>query len=263
MENRKIDKPKINLVIDIIMLLVLMAVAGLGLLMKYVLLPGYRINEVYGANTELLFLGLDRHQWGAIHLYLALFMVVLLILHIILHWDLVLCIFRRLIPANTLRNVIITIIGFMVIFLVTGPFFVKPEITALERMHNRNRVSERHPVNNDLSQIANRENLVPGNLKSPDEEALQVKSASRVQENVNKGSDHLHHHQYADIDINGTMTLSEISGKFNISIDKLAEAINVPADYSNERLGRLKRRYGFELEDLRMFVSSSLKDNNQ
>jgi hypothetical protein len=57
-------KPKLNLVIDAIMFIDLMAVAGLGFLMKYVLLPGYKINEVYGSGVELSFLGLDRHQWG-------------------------------------------------------------------------------------------------------------------------------------------------------------------------------------------------------
>jgi hypothetical protein len=67
-------KPKLNLVIDAIMFIDLMAVAGLGFLMKYVLLPGYKINEVYGSGVELSFLGLDRHQWGPIHLILAKYM---------------------------------------------------------------------------------------------------------------------------------------------------------------------------------------------
>lgn len=47
MKNWNRIKPKFNLVIDFIMMLVMMAVAGLGFLMKYVLLPGYKVNEVY------------------------------------------------------------------------------------------------------------------------------------------------------------------------------------------------------------------------
>jgi hypothetical protein len=52
------------------------------------------------------------------------------------------------------------------------------------------------------------------------------------------------------------MTLNEISERFNINVDELAKAINVPADNANERLGRLRKRYGFEMNDLRVFVLS-------
>jgi hypothetical protein len=85
--NAKINKLKLNLVIDLIMFLVMMAVAGIGFMIKYVLVPGSERNEIYGKGVELFYWGLDRHQWGNIHLILSLILLFLLLLHIFFHWN--------------------------------------------------------------------------------------------------------------------------------------------------------------------------------
>ncbi len=86
MINRIKDKMKINLAIDAIMLVLLMSVAGLGFLIKYVLVPGYKVTGLYQADVELYFMGLSRHEWGNIHLLLSFIFLGLMLLHIILHW---------------------------------------------------------------------------------------------------------------------------------------------------------------------------------
>ena len=63
------DKSKFNFVIDALMFLCLMAMAGLGFLMKYVLPPGREVQAKYGRNVYLSWLGWDRHDWGDIHLF--------------------------------------------------------------------------------------------------------------------------------------------------------------------------------------------------
>ena len=65
------DKPKFNFIIDAAMFLCVMALAGLGFLMKYVLPSGRDAWAKYGSNLQLSWLGWDRHDWGDIHLYLA------------------------------------------------------------------------------------------------------------------------------------------------------------------------------------------------
>jgi hypothetical protein len=256
MKNWSRLKPKINLVIDGIMFIVIMAVAGLGFLMKWVLLPGHRINEVYGTNTDLLFWGLDRHQWGAIHLYLALLLVFLLVLHIVLHWDMIVCIFRQMIPSGTVRSVIAVVLGAAGLLLALSPLNINPEIVTLERSY-RNRVPERSVIETRISDPAKSDEVSEGPLLSTEPKAQQLPeiSATRSQEAQTTGSepDRLHAYQ---TDIDGTMTLSEISARYNISVSELAKVINVPAQYANERLGRLKRMYGFEMDDLREFVSA-------
>lgn len=121
-------KSKLNLVIDALLLLCIAAIAGIGLLMKYVLVPGYQRWEIYNRNVELLFWGLGRHDWGAIHFVIALAFLVLLILHIVLHWGIIITIYRKLIPNRLVRCIIAVILISLTIILFVFPYFVKPEI---------------------------------------------------------------------------------------------------------------------------------------
>ena len=90
------DKTKLNFFIDASMFLTMMALAGLGLLIKYVLIPGRIAWAQYGRQMELTWLGLDRHAWGAVHLYLAFLLLSLLLLHVILHWKMIRGLFTRI-----------------------------------------------------------------------------------------------------------------------------------------------------------------------
>ena len=98
------DKAKLNFVIDALMFLCLMAMAGLGFLMHYILPPGRRVHAVYGRNVDLTWLGWDRHDWGDIHLYLAFTLLGLLTVHLILHWSMIVGLFARLLPDPKLRH---------------------------------------------------------------------------------------------------------------------------------------------------------------
>ena len=121
-------KSKLNLVIDALLLLCIAAIAGIGLLMKYVLVPGYQRWEIYNRNVELFFWGLGRHDWGAIHFVIACVFLALLILHIALHWGMIIAIYRKLIPSRLVRCIIAVILISLTILLFVFPYFVKPEI---------------------------------------------------------------------------------------------------------------------------------------
>lgn len=58
------NRAKVNLIIDAFLLIQLMAMAGIGFLIKYILVPGEERNLLYGRDVELSFLGLTRHDWG-------------------------------------------------------------------------------------------------------------------------------------------------------------------------------------------------------
>jgi hypothetical protein len=122
------SKPKLNLIIDMLLLLCIAAMAGIGLLMKYVLIAGYQRWEIYNRNVELFFLGLDRHDWGAVHFVIGLFFLVLLILHIILHWGIIIAIYSRLIPNKIARCITTVLLVGLTILLLIFPYFVKPKI---------------------------------------------------------------------------------------------------------------------------------------
>ncbi len=262
MENWSKIKPKLNLVIDTLMFIVLMAVAGLGFLMKFVLLPGYKINEIYGTDTDLFFRGLDRHQWGAIHLYLALTMVFLLIFHLIFHWKSIVSIFKRMIPGKTMRWIITLIVTILGIFLVLVPFLVNPEVAEHQRTLHRNRVIRESGTDIHTRQNVRRteEPSVPEDVSTAPK---TVEPEEPVEQKVSRDTEavELHHHNQVEID--GTMTLDEVSTRYNISVEELAGAINVPVSYANERLGRLRKRYGFEMEDLRAFVINNIPNDDR
>ncbi|MBM2835641.1 MAG: hypothetical protein HW406_2802 [Candidatus Brocadiaceae bacterium] len=127
------DKSKVNLVIDALMFLCVMAIAGIGLLIKYVLLPGKETAAVYGRKVDLFLFGMDRHAWGTIHFIIACVFLGLLTAHIVLHWNMIVSVYRRLIGSTVARRIIAITIFIGGTFLVVSPFFVKPEIQKSER----------------------------------------------------------------------------------------------------------------------------------
>jgi hypothetical protein len=122
------DKTKLNFLIDALMFLCMMAIAGLGMLIKYILLSGRDAWVLYGRKVDMLWLGMDRHEWGEVHLYLAFFLLGLLVLHIILHWQMILILFKRLISAPISRIGIAAIFLILSLILIYFPFLITPEL---------------------------------------------------------------------------------------------------------------------------------------
>lgn len=129
-----LDKPRLTFLINALMFLVLMAMAGIGFLMKYVLLPGKERWVKYGRKVDLTLLGLDRHQWGGIHLYLGFLFLGLLTVHIILHWKQLVGLCRRFVGATEGgRTLAILVFVLLAVLLIYFPFLVTPEVLELGR----------------------------------------------------------------------------------------------------------------------------------
>jgi Domain of unknown function (DUF4405) len=121
-------KAKLNFVIDALMFLCMAAIAGLGFLMKYVLLPGRESTIKYGRRVDLSLLGLDRHDWGAIHLYLGFFLLALLVLHIVLHWNMIPGLFAKLVVSGGIRWKLTLVYVALGAALILFPFLISPEV---------------------------------------------------------------------------------------------------------------------------------------
>lgn len=82
----------INSIIDGLSLILFSLVISTGLLLEYVLPPGSGRIEMMmrgrgqGHQSILVFLDLTRHEWGNIHLILALALLFLIVVHAALHW---------------------------------------------------------------------------------------------------------------------------------------------------------------------------------
>jgi len=87
----------LNFVVDLIGFVDLLLLAATGAIMRWVLPPGsggggrgfgFRGGRGLGpgsAQVQRLF-GLGRHDWGSLHFILAVVFVLLIVVHIVLHW---------------------------------------------------------------------------------------------------------------------------------------------------------------------------------
>lgn len=225
------NKSKVNFVIDALMFLCMIMITGMGLLMKYVLVPGRERWVEYGSNVELYLLGMDRHEWGTVHLTIGLILLGLLALHIILHWRMIVNLFRRLIGSQGMRTIIAVIFIIACVFFVISPFMVSPEIQDLARGERHYRIKR-------------------GYLEDKEETTKQP--AKRVKDLPHES----HRHVESSIEVRGYMTLAEVAEKHKVPLEYLKRQLNLPEfTPSGERLGLLRKRYGFRMSEVEKIIN--------
>lgn len=234
-------KNKTNFYIDIAMFLVMGALIGIGILIKYVLLPGQERWKLLGENMELTFLGLGRHEWGTIHLILGGALFVLLILHIVFHWKTIKCFFRRYVASLQGRQILTVVTVVLFLFLAVFPVFVTPEKEAIDRGGGR-RMIENMDV--DLSDSIRVRLKKPKKMDSGDLEMEVERKQAKDPEQAK-----------SEIEVKGSMSLGDVVQEYGIPLSMLKEALNLPEDVSgSERLGRLKKQYDFTMGDVKSVV---------
>jgi hypothetical protein len=72
-----------------------------------------------------------------------------------------------------------------------------------------------------------------------------------------EGASFLSSHRYEDISIRGSMSLSDVEAATGVPAAYLIESLRLPSSVStDERLGLLKRRYGFDINSVREAVKA-------
>ena len=87
----------LNFVIDVLTLLVLLAMVGTGLVIRYLLPPG---SGGHGAGPRLELWGLGRHDWGDVHFWIAVATIVVTLIHIVIDWKALRGVIRYLTSAH-------------------------------------------------------------------------------------------------------------------------------------------------------------------
>ena len=108
---------KSNLIkwIDVIAFIGFVFVVSTGVLMRYVLPPGS------GRSIEIF--GMNRHEWGDIHFYITLIFLIILSIHLLLHWKFIRNIlFGRLKEAGSMR-LAIGLVAFIAVLAISGSTF--------------------------------------------------------------------------------------------------------------------------------------------
>lgn len=123
----------LNFILNAIMFLFMSALAGTGFLIKYALISGQESWAVYGTKVDLFFWGMDRHEWGYIHLILGYILLGLVILHIVLHWKMITAVYNRILEESLMKNVVTLFIIAICALFVVAPFFIQPKVIPSER----------------------------------------------------------------------------------------------------------------------------------
>jgi hypothetical protein len=95
-------KPRTNLALDTVILLLFLVVFISGLLLWVVYPPGggQRVGTGRGAiaasESDMTLFGLDRHTMGEVHNWVGLIMGLGVIVHLVFHWKWIVCQVRRL-----------------------------------------------------------------------------------------------------------------------------------------------------------------------
>jgi hypothetical protein len=236
------DKLKLNLCIDFILLLLLAAMAGIGLLIKYVLVSGENRNLIYGDNINLLFWGSDRHEWGSIHLIIGLIFIFFLVLHIIFHWNMILCLLKRLIPNKISRIAFSTLFTALAILLFVFAFLITPTQVYHEHIH-RNRT-------NSVSPLTEHQEKTPIPEASGEVVAPQEQQTNEVNHKEEKIHQHKNRIILEEYEVQGTYTLQYVADKYNVPCSYLCNELNISQSLSTQRLGRLRKRYDFAMADV-------------
>jgi len=109
------SRSTVNFVVALVSFLNLLGLAFTGFVMKYILPPGSgggygrgfrggRGGEAVSSEQIRQFLSLGRHDWGDVHFYLAAVFVVLMIIHIVLHWTWIKCYVKSVVSRRILNN---------------------------------------------------------------------------------------------------------------------------------------------------------------
>jgi hypothetical protein len=259
------NKSKINFIIDAIMLVALILIAGIGFLIKFVLIPGSKRNLVYGADVDLFFLNMDRHQWGTIHLIISFFFLFLILLHIILHWNQIVCIYKRLIKNKTLRAGLTSSIVILIFLFGIGHLFLKPEMKDATPKYRNRRQNAYIQNNQSARETRQQQNNIPSVTKEAEryESGGNHKSKEQTLTMNEQEKEHTPQHrlrnQVEDIEVYGYMTLNEAAAKYHVKATELADAMGIPAHLTNERLGRLRKHYNFSLGDVKKYIVTHSK----
>lgn len=213
-------KSTINFIIDAIMLLCLCAITGIGLLIKYILPAGQDRWAIYGSNQPMQWLNMDRHQWGDIHFIISLLMIALLVVHVILHWSFITCIFSRFIKAQPLKRTLGWSFGLIGLFLIIFPFLVTPSQSIHKSIERTSNVETHRATHTSVQQSTNA-------------------------------------HTEKEYDINGKMTLNDVAKNYQVSLRFLKKQLQLPEHVnSRTRLGHLRRQYGFRMSDIEKAISA-------
>jgi hypothetical protein len=193
----EMSKSATNFWVDVVAFVAFVLLGTTGAITRYVLPAGT------GHFRSLW--GMDRHDWGGIHFWIAVVFLIALTVHLFLHWNWIACTIKGSPRTGSGLRVMLSFIGlFLVLGLAVAPYF---------------------------SSVV---------------ESGEPPHKSRSGEPSEKSVEH---------NINGSMTLQEIEQKTGVPAALILKELGLPPDTpTDERMGRLRKRYEFEMHTVQDIV---------
>ncbi len=190
------SRSSLNAIVDAAAFAAFVFLAATGAVIRYVLPPGT------GHFSTLW--GMDRHEWGNVHFWIAVALMVAIAIHVYLHWAWVVAVVKGCGEKSGARVASSLVALLIVLAIAAAPLLGRVENSG-EPLH-----------------------------KTRSDQRPKASSAASI---------------------NGSMTLSEIERQTGVSAAAIAKELGLPHDVSaDERLGRLRQQYGFEMHDVRSIV---------
>jgi hypothetical protein len=247
----KISRTDWKYAVDTLMFLSLLGIVAIGLLMAFVIPEGPA-----ELGRSKYFVGLHRHQWGAIHLYLSLAFAAAVAVHIVLAWSWIkgkaAGVFGKGWKASLGLTVVVAVAVPFVFWLAAPKNVPAYAEFGTGRGRQVQRASEparplpapeRPPVAGPGAPPAQ------GAAPAVAEEAHEERTvAGRMEAGT------------AEVVITGRMTLRDVERATGIPAADIAAGVGLPTDVSfDDTIGRLRRVYGFEMQALRDVVTGLLE----
>jgi len=222
---------KKNFFVDLLLYIGFVLLLATGLILQYILphgsgrLTGSGTGQRAGEKIIAMLWGMTREQWGEIHFWIAVGILVITLLHLVLHWRWIVCVLRRRksSPDVSGGRAVIGLAGFFGLLAI----IVVPFLTPVEKA-TRNQIIEH-------------------------ERGMRSADTGRVSGSaVDLAETH-------DESIRGSMTLREVQESTGVPYTYILQKLGLTDDISpDENLGRLRKKYGFSIEEVRRIVSDYL-----
>jgi hypothetical protein len=239
----------LNFIIDAIAFAGVVFLATTGFLMKYALPPGS--GQLVGRGTGAgaaqkpvtLLWGLTRHEWGDIHFWIAVGLMAALAVHLIRHWRWIVCVLQGRPREGSGARAAFGVVGLVGLIAVAIAPLLSPT-TQVTRAQLVETSTDLAPQTIEASPTPAPQTT--GAATRGDTGGSTTRSTVGSTKVVASPGE----------DIKGSMTLREVEQTTGVPVSYLSQQLGLPQDISaDERLGRLRRRYGLEIETVREAVA--------
>lgn len=241
--------------VDAGLLVSVLGLAGIGMLMGFVLGEG----PAGEGGKPKYFLGLHRHQWGEMHGLLSLAFIVLLAVHLILGWSWIKgksrMLFKKAWPIGPALLVMLSALVLFFGWAVSAKD--DPSYEDYGAGPGRGRYRDLKGENEGSPEREPDSVRAPASAETGDSGAVAVPKAD-LEDRGTMTRDH--GEAGLRVSITGQMSLRDIELATGVPAADLVRHLELPEGVSlDESLGRLRRLHGFAIQDVRDFVAAQRK----